>query len=273
MRTLLTLAVLIAALGPVAHAQDETIPSVGPTLGGGPDVALPVEAAAPAAEAPPLMMPQALPHYYGRGEWPGFGGCGNGCGQGCGAGHACGANCGSPACDGTAWGVCPRPRTYNLHLWDNYCHESTRCQACGFTLGSLAHYWCCERNNQCGCASCGCGRGGCGCADRGGPAAGPATSEPRRGDEPAAVPVPPPPSEKTIDKSVQKKPEGTKPGAKKDLPKDMGTPTPMDPVPPPPMPKDMKEKTETKKSNRVVPAPRSASLLDRLFHWATPGSR
>ena len=272
MRTLITLAVLIAALGPVAHAQDETIPSVGPALGDGPDVALPVEAVAP-AEAPPLMMPQALPHYYGRGEWPGFSGCG--CGQGCGAGHGCGAHCGYPACDGTTWGACARPRTYHLHLWDNYCYESTRCPACGFTLGSLAHYLWCERRNGCG-GECRCTSGGCA---GGGSVDGPATLEPRRADEPGAVLVPPPPpSEEKIDKSVPKKPETAKPGVKKDLPKDMGNPMPMDPMPKPPMtkepmPKDLKEKRATKKSNRVVPAPRSASLLDRLFPWATPGSR
>jgi hypothetical protein len=296
MRTLLTLAVLIVVCGPPARAQDEANPG-GPALGGEPAVLVPLEAApvetsTPAAAPAPLMMPPALPHYYGQGEWPGFNGCAQGCGQGChGHGHWA-----YPACDGTTWGACARPRTYHLHLWDGYCYESTRCPACGFTLGSLAHYWCCERRCQCGC-ECGCQGGSCacGCAGGEGPSHGPAKAEPRPADEPA--PVPPAPREEKIDKSVQKKKETVEP--KKELPKDLKPPMdpmpkppmskepmpkelkskepmskepmPKEPMPKEPMPKELKEKT-TKKSSRVAPSPRSAGLLDRLFRWPTSGS-
>jgi hypothetical protein len=267
---------LIPALALVARGQDEPTPYAGPTLGGEPAMLVPVEVGAPSVAPAPLMMPHALPHYYGRGEWPGFG-----------QGRACGCE----SCLDATWGCCPRRCRAHLHLWDDYCYESARCPQCGFSMDSMVHSLRCGLANRWGssggCDSCGCS--GDGHADH-----GPAAVSPVPGDHPA---VPPPPSGK--DESAVKKP--TMPGTKKEKlapPKDMGPPTPAEPMTKQPMTKapTLKEPAtkesakepmgkepmlkgtpekdkESKKTRRVVPAPRNASLLDRLLPWSSSGSR
>jgi hypothetical protein len=249
----------------------------GATMQGTTAVVMPADAVGAPGETAPLMMPQALPHYYGRNESAGYGGCG-----GC---SSCGS--GSP-------GMCAHPRNYHMHLWDNYCYETTRCPACGCCMGSLMHHWKCEREWGCGAAACatsctspcaapcstpacglrslagifnpGCGQRGCaslgcaspGCGDRvqEGPATAPAPGQ-------RAVPVPPPPpvTEKKIEKKIDMKTM------------DMSTPPAGEPKAK--QPQDTKEKSgkEPAKTSRVVPEPSSASLLDRLFPWRTSGTR
>jgi hypothetical protein len=175
MRISFALALIVSACGLVAQADDPPAPlSIEP---GQPQA--PVGAAADGAvmqynDANHLSW--HLPFYYGRGEWR----------MPC----AC-----QTAPDGTSSGCCAMPRSYHLHLWDNYCYESTRCPACGFSLGGIAHYWMCERERNygnCGCAACAAGRSH-GCAAR---AESPAADAPAtRGEEVApARPVPPPPT-------------------------------------------------------------------------------
>src|SRR5262245_26229045 len=78
MKSLLACSAVVAVLGFVARADEPAANPNGPTLMPGTSaLVMPVDAAgAPApAEAAPLMMPQALPHYYGHGETSGYG-CG-----------------------------------------------------------------------------------------------------------------------------------------------------------------------------------------------------
>jgi hypothetical protein len=259
MKALLTFSALVAVLGLVARADDDMNYSTDPILDAAPPaVVTPIDAAGMTV---PMMMPPALPHYHGRGEWPGYGG-----GCGC-APCGCGAPC---PCEGCTWGCCPRPCNAHLDLWDGYCCEITRCPGCGYRQGSLLHHlhcgssfhgcgtWCAHR----GCAGASCANGGC--AGRHGagigvPAKGPTDAA---HDDHSAPPPPPMTDEKPPAKS-----ESAKPGADKDMPMDMPE-------------KAAPEKTgaqrrdrQPTKASRVVPVPRQTNLLDRLIPWRTSGAR
>ncbi len=182
MKTSLTLCVLIPALALIARAQDDTHPSTGPALGGEPTMLIPLEEPGTGLAPAPLMVPHALPHYYGRGEWPGFGS---------GHGHDCGTGC-----IGATWGCCPRPCSAHLHLWDNYCYESARCPECGFSMGGMVHSLWCARSA--GCNGSRCDHGGCG--DDGRPADGPVNDVADPSDQPAVASPPEPADESAVKK-------------------------------------------------------------------------
>jgi hypothetical protein len=279
MRISFTLFAIVATLGMTARAEDAPLNTSGPALLEGTQgaIMMPMDATAAPVEAAPLMPPPALPHYYGRGEWPGYG-CNGGCGY---APHS-----GCSTCDNATWGCCPRPRTYHMHLWDSYCYETTRCPCCGCGLGSLWHYMSCERGecsclSECGwdrspcCNSCGrssisdllgrlnfghaCGCNGCaqgGCAARSCEAEAPAKM-PGKAPHMVDDPVPPPP---TMDKTPGKATDGApaKPEGKKDMPATK---------------ESARNGKDTPKTSRAAAVPSNASLLDRLLPWRSRGTR
>ncbi len=81
---------------------------------------------------------QTMPGHYGYGAGYGYGGC--------------------PSCDGSTWGFCEYPRSYNLHLWDTYCAETARCAWCGHRVGGVIHALFCKARHGCGdCCGASCG--------------------------------------------------------------------------------------------------------------------